>query len=61
MITITPDAAQQQIDRGFVMTTLDEIHTTWGETAWNNGQYSVAVRHFLAAAQYHAAATRDGR
>lgn len=61
MTTITPPEAQQQIDRAFVMTTLAEVHTTWGQVAWDAGNYRTAVRHWQTAARYSAAATQDGR
>lgn len=60
MITITPDTAQQHIDRAFVMTTLAEVHTAWGEAAWNAGYYPAAIRHWRVAARYSIAAMQNG-
>ncbi len=61
MITITPDAAQQHIDRAFVLTSLAAVHTTWGEAAWNAGDYPGAVRHWRVAARYSINAKQEGR
>lgn len=60
MITIPPAAAQQHIDRAFVMTTLASVHTAWGEAAWNDGNYPSAIRHWQVAARFSLAATQSG-
>lgn len=60
MTTITPDQAQQHIDRAFVLNSLAEIHTAWGEAAWNRGDYSSAVKHWYVAARHSVAAKREG-
>ena len=60
MITITPTAAQQHIDRAFVLDTLACTHTTWGEAAWNRGDYPAAIRQWRVAARYSLAATQSG-
>ena len=60
MTTITPDAAQQHIDRAFVLRSLAEIHTIWGEAAWNAGDYRGAVVHWRAAAHHSITAKREG-
>lgn len=60
MITITLGEAQRRTDRAFVMTSLAEIHTTWGEVAWNAGDYRTAVTHWKAAAKYRIAAKQEG-
>lgn len=52
MTTITPATAQSRIDRADVLTSLAEIHTVWGEIAWNSGNYPTAVVHWKAAARY---------
>jgi hypothetical protein len=61
LITITPDEAQQHIDREFVMRTLDQIHTAWGDAAWNDGDYRAAIRQWQAAARCSIAAKQEGR
>lgn len=59
MTTITPAEAQRHVDRAFVLNTLAEIHTTWGEAAWNNGRIREAVAHWQAAARYSLDAKRS--
>ena len=60
MITITPDEAQQHIDRAFVMDSLAEVYTAWGEAAWNAGNYPAAIRCWKTAARYSTAAKPEG-
>lgn len=60
MMTITPAQAQRRIDRPLVLTSLAEIHTTWGEVAWNRGDYRSAVRSWQVAARYYLQAEREG-
>lgn len=60
MTTITPAVAQQHIDRAFVLNSLATVHTTWGDAAWNDGDYVSAIRHWQVAARFSLAATQSG-
>lgn len=60
MITITPGQAQRHIDRAFVLNSLAAIHTTWGEAAWNAGDYPAAIRQWRVAARHSIAAKQEG-
>ena len=60
MITITPAAAQQHIDRAFVMDSLARVHTAWGEATWNAGDNPAAIRHWRVAARYSITTKQEG-
>lgn len=48
-----------RLDRAQTQTTLAEVHTSWGDLAWNDGDIKTAVTHWLAAARY-AKAAKEG-
>jgi len=60
MTTITPQRARRCINRAEVFTSLAEVHTAWGEAAWNCGDYRSAVRNWLLAAKLYGKAEREG-
>lgn len=60
MTTITPAHARRHIDRTEVLTSLADVHTAWGEAAWDSGDYRGAVRNWQIAARYYLAAERQG-
>jgi hypothetical protein len=60
MTMLTPAEVQRRIDRRFVLTSLAEVHTVWGDEAWTNGDAREAIRHWAAAAQFSLDAQRKG-
>jgi hypothetical protein len=56
----TPAPARRHIDRADVLTSLAEVHTAWGEAAWDSGDYRSAVRNWQVAARHYLAAEREG-
>lgn len=56
---ITPAQARRRISRAEVFTSLAEVHTAWGEAAWNAGDYRGAVRNWLTAARLYGKAKRE--
>ena len=60
MTTITPAQARRTIDRADVHASLAEVHTAWGEAAWDAGDYRSAVRNWQIAARHYLAAEREG-
>lgn len=60
MNVITPARARRCINRAEVFTALAEVHTTWGEAAWNAGDYPGAVRNWQIVVKLYAKAEREG-
>jgi len=60
MTAITPTQARRTIDCADVHASLAEVHTAWGEAAWNAGDYRSAVRNWQIAAKFYGKAQREG-